>query len=85
MQLRTAVPIAHDWYGSSPEFMDDSCGILIPAESYVELADAMERLYKDVDLFHGLSENAAKRVRSQSSKEFTIDREIALIENVRKP
>ena len=62
-----------------PEFMDDTCGILIPEESYVELADAIEGLYNDPALFQRLSENAAKRVRSQTSKEFTIDKEVALI------
>lgn len=64
-----------------PEFMDDNCGILIPPESYVELADAIERLYSDPAFFQRLSENAAKRIRSQTSKEFTIDKEIALIQD----
>ncbi len=67
-----------------PEFVDDTCGILIPAESYVEIADAIERLYNDPELFLGLSESAAKRVRNQTSKEFTIDKEIALIEGMCK-
>lgn len=67
-----------------PEFVDESCGLLIPAESYVELADAIERLYNDPALFQQLSENAAKRVRSQTSREFTIDKEIALIESAGK-
>lgn len=66
-----------------PEFMDSSCGILIPAESYVELADAIERLYNDPALFQTLSENAAKRIRGQTSRVFTIDKEIALIESAR--
>ena len=47
----------------------------------MELADAIERLYSDPALFQQLSENAAKRVRSQTSKEFTIDKEIALIQD----
>ena len=72
------VPIANTCT-AIPEFMDDDCGILIPAESYVELADAIERLYNDPELFLRLSENAAKRVRRQCSKEATIDKELALI------
>ena len=74
------VPIANNC-SAIPEFMDDNCGILIPAESYAEIADAIEKLYNDPDLFLRLSENAAKRVRSQTSKPYTIDKEIALIEN----
>ena len=46
----------------------------------MELADAIERLYNDPAIFQRLSENAAKRVRSQTSKEFTINKEVALIE-----
>ena len=72
------VPIAHNCT-AIPEFVDENCGILIPEESYLELADAIERLYNDPVLFQRLSENAAKRVRSQTSKEFTIDKEVALI------
>ena len=67
-----------------PEFMDDTCGILIPPESYVELADAIERLYNDPALFQTLSENAAKRIRGQTSRAFTIDKEVALIEGARE-
>lgn len=72
------VPIAHSC-SAIPEFVDDTCGILIPAESYVELADAIEKLYNDPDLFTELSAAAAKRVRSQTAKEFTVDKELALI------
>ena len=65
-----------------PEFVDDICGILIPSESYVELADALERLYNDPALFERLSENAARRVQKQCSREQTIDRELELIEGL---
>ena len=73
------VPIASS-VAAIPEFMDDNCGILIPPESYVELADALERLYDDPALFERLSENAAKRVRAQCAREYTIDRELALMQ-----
>ena len=62
-----------------PEFVDNSCGILAPAEDYLDLAKGIERLYFDPELYINMSENAAKRVRIQSSKEFTIDKEEQLI------
>lgn len=72
------VPIASNC-SAIPEFVDENSGILIPAESYVELADAIENLYNNPDLFMKLSEGAAKRVISQCSKEHTIDKELKLI------
>lgn len=62
-----------------PEFVDNSCGILVPAEDYKAVAQAMKRLYHDPALFETLSQNAAKRVRSQTSRPYTIDKEIELI------
>lgn len=62
-----------------PEFVDDSCGILVPGEDYKAMADGIRKLYHEPDLFLKLSENAAARVRSQTSREYTIDREIKLI------
>ena len=62
-----------------PEFVDDECGILVPGEDYMAMADAIEKLYNEPDYFLKLSENAAKRVRSQTSKEFTICKEEKLI------
>ena len=62
-----------------PEFVDDSCGILAPAEDYKFMAEGVKKLYYSPELFESMSENAAKRVRSQSSKELTIGKEIRLI------
>lgn len=62
-----------------PEFVDENCGFLAPAEDYQALADAIERLYHDPALFLKLSESAAQRVRRQSSKRQTTDREWELI------
>lgn len=62
-----------------PEFVDEDCGILALGEDYVAMAQGIEKLYHNPDLFQKLSENAAKRVRSQTAKEFTIDKEIELI------
>ncbi len=72
------VPITND-VGTVSEFVDSSCGILAPAEDYFAMADGITRLYYDPELFEKMSENAAKHIREQSSKEQTIDREIALI------
>ncbi|MBQ3379192.1 MAG: glycosyltransferase [Clostridia bacterium] len=73
------VPIANNCT-AIPEFMDDTCGILVPPEDYMGVADAIERLYNDPALFQRLSAAAAERVRNQTSKEHTIAKEIALIE-----
>ena len=62
-----------------PEFTDESCAILAPAEDYEAMAAGIDRLVQDEHLFLQMSENAAKRVRAQSVTEFTIDKEIALI------
>lgn len=62
-----------------PEFVDHECGVLVPGEDYIAMADAIEKLYNEPDYFLKLSENAAKRVRSQTSKEFTICKEEELI------
>ena len=62
-----------------PEFADDSCAILAPAENYHEIAAGIKKLYYNPDLFLNMSHNAAKRVRNQSSKKFTIGKELNLI------
>lgn len=72
------VPIASN-VTAIPEFVDESCGLLVPGEDPQAVADAIRRLYEDPELFLRLSEGAAKRVRSQTSSEYTIDRELELI------
>ncbi|MFW8595912.1 glycosyltransferase family protein [Cribrihabitans neustonicus] len=62
-----------------PEFMDEGCGILTPPEDAAALAEAIESLSSDPDLFLRLSQAAAARVRAQSGFQNTIAREIALI------
>lgn len=69
-----------------PEFVDTTCGILADDENYNQMADGIEFLYNNPDKFLEMSLNASKRVRSQTSKEFTIDKEILIInrgENVK--
>lgn len=62
-----------------PEFVNDACGILAPAEDYQAMAAGIERLYHDPAFFSALSKNAAARVRVQSGRTSTVIREIALI------
>ena len=62
-----------------PEFVDDTCGILAPGEDYMEMANGIEKLYYNAELFQLMSKNAAHRVRGQSSWEQTIKKEEALI------
>lgn len=63
-----------------PEFVDETCGILAPEEDHLQMAEGIKRLYHDAALFEQMSENAAKRVRRQTSREYTICKEIELIQ-----
>jgi FkbM family methyltransferase len=62
-----------------PEFVDDQCGMLVDAEDYVGLAGAIARLYRDPELFLRLSKAAAERVRRQSARAQTIERELKFL------
>lgn len=64
-----------------PEFVDETCGILAPEEDYLQMAEGIKTLYYNAALFEQMSENAAKRVRCQTSKEYTIRKEIELIQS----
>lgn len=65
-----------------PEFVDESCGLLVPPEDPTALADAVEILYHDPDLFLRLSKAAAERVRRQCGFEQTIEEDMKLIQRV---
>ncbi|WP_162784660.1 FkbM family methyltransferase [Paracoccus suum] len=65
-----------------PEFVDETCGILVPPDDAQALADAIERLYHEPDLFLRLSEAAARRVRAQSDADLMIEREISVLTSV---
>lgn len=73
------VPVANA-VAAIPEFVDDTCGILVPPEDADAVADAVLKLIREPEKFLELSENAASRVRKLSSKEYTIDKETDLIE-----
>ena len=72
------VPITNS-VSAIPEFVDENSGILVPAEDFKGITEGIEKLYFNPDEFLRLSKNAAKRVREQSSKEFTIKKEEKLI------
>lgn len=61
------------------EFADDNCAVLAPAEDYRAMADGILKLYGKPEFFKTLSKAAAKRVRSQSSYEHTIAKELELM------
>lgn len=62
-----------------PEFVDDTCGFLAPADDHLAMAQAIAQLYRDPMLFREKSENAAKRVRRQTHKELIVNQETDLI------
>ena len=74
------VPVTNS-IAAIPEFVDETCCLLAPPEDYVAMADRIEEVYHNPTLFLQMSKNASKRVRTQTSKEYTIDKEIALILN----
>lgn len=76
------VPVANA-VAAIPEFVDESCGILAPAEDAKAVADGILKLVRNPDLFMQMSENAAKHVRGLTDKQFTIEKEISLIESRR--
>ena len=61
---------------SIPEFVDNSCGVLVPAESAEGLADGVICLYNDPNRFRRLSQSASERVRRQSDKKLVIKQEL---------
>ncbi len=66
-----------------PEFVDNNCGVLARAEDYMDMATGIEKLYWEPDYFLELSRNAATRVRGQSAREYTIHKELNLIDNLK--
>ena len=72
------VPVANA-VAAIPEFVDETCGILVPSEDADGVANAILKLVRNPELFRSLSENAAKHVRGLTAKQFTIDKETALI------
>jgi glycosyltransferase involved in cell wall biosynthesis len=72
------VPLTNN-VAAIPEFVDETCAILAPEEDYIALANGIEYLYEHPEVFLKMSKAAAARVRKQTSFEYTIAKEIALI------
>jgi len=64
-----------------PEFADSDCAILADSEDYIGLADGIEELANNPDLFVSKSKKASIRVREQTSHDVTIPMEIRLVTN----
>ena len=62
-----------------PEFIDDSCGILVPEDDPEAFAEAIWRIKENPSLVSTLSTAAGKRAREQCGIESTIAREIELM------
>lgn len=62
-----------------PEFIDNTCGYVVPAEDYLAMSSAIEELYYDQEKFLKLSAAASKRVSETLSFEQTILAELQLI------
>jgi glycosyltransferase involved in cell wall biosynthesis len=62
-----------------PEFVDERCGMLVEAEDYRGLAEAVAKLYHDRGLFLRLSAGASEQVRRQSGPGETIEKELELL------
>lgn len=65
--------------GGIPEFIDETCGILVRPDDPYALAQGILQLHTDPDLFARLSRNAAARVRRQCGFAQTIGRELELL------
>ena len=59
-----------------PEFVDSKCGFLCESENYVEMADSIEKLYNDPELFQKMSLNSSNRIRKQLNLENLIKKEL---------
>ena len=62
-----------------PEFVDDTCGILAPAEDAEAMARGISQLYEQPLKFAAMSEAAARRVREQRGADGVIEAELAAV------
>lgn len=65
-----------------PEFVDQSCGILAPAEDADGLARGISELYDDPARFDALSRCAAERVRAQSAVNIVAQEELRIFKRI---
>jgi spore maturation protein CgeB/predicted nucleic acid-binding Zn-ribbon protein len=62
-----------------PEFVDERCGIVTPAEDAEAMAKGISMLYEQPMKFSAMSEAAAKRVRDQRDSKMVIRAELAVV------
>ncbi|GAA3693546.1 hypothetical protein GCM10022377_02690 [Zhihengliuella alba] len=62
-----------------PEFVDEDCAVLAPAEDADAMVAGLVRLFEDPDRFLRMSAAAAERVARQSGPEATIGKELRLL------
>lgn len=72
------VPITNS-VAAVPEFTDETCAILAPAEGALEMADGIIALIEDPERFLQMSKAASERVRSQSCELLTVQKEAQLM------
>ena len=76
------VPVANA-VAAIPEFVNEDCGILAPAEDAVAVAEGILKLVRNPELFMQMSQNAAEHVRNKTSQKYTINKEVDLIKSRR--
>ena len=62
-----------------PEFCDETCAVLAPAEDYKAMADGVEKLYRNPDLFLQMSKAASETSHKNTCFDETLKKEIDLI------
>lgn len=62
-----------------PEFCDETCAVLVPAEDYKAMADGVEKLYHNPDLFLQMSRAASEISHRNTCFDETLKKEIDLI------
>lgn len=72
------VPVANA-VAAIPEFVNEDCGILAPAEDAQAVAEGILKLVRNPELFMQMSQNAAEHVRNKTSQKYTINKEVDLI------
>ncbi|MEG1142195.1 MAG: glycosyltransferase [Clostridia bacterium] len=67
-----------------PEFIDDSCAMIVEKDDYKGIANAIEYLYLNPNVFIEKSKNASIHSKKISGYENTINKEIELIKGLNK-
>ena len=65
--------------GAVPEFVDENCSLLCPAEDAGALAQAIEQLAASPELFCEMSKNTAANVRKDRAATGVVARELQLL------